>query len=137
MAPQIVFGTAGFGMDKTAFQDADSVKSLLETLRGLGISRLDTGARYPPLNPGRSEQLLGEARDLSRDFVIDTKVYTDTTTDGSGDLTPEAIAKSADGSLQRLRRPEGVSGYLLSSHDFFESRDVVLPMRLFCMRSAC
>ncbi|TGJ83871.1 hypothetical protein E0Z10_g4874 [Xylaria hypoxylon] len=109
MAPQIVFGTAGLGMNKTAFQDASSVKNLLRTLQDLGISRLDTGARYPPLNPGRSEQLLGEARELSRDFVIDTKVYTDATKDGSGDLTPEAISKSADGSLQRLQRPEGVN----------------------------
>ncbi|KAI1287516.1 putative oxidoreductase [Xylaria venustula] len=109
MAPQIVFGTAGFGMDKTAFQDAQSVKTLLSTLKDLGISRIDTGARYPPLNPGRSEELLGEARDISRDFTIDTKVFTDTKTDGSGDLTPEAISKSANSSLQRLQRPEGVN----------------------------
>ncbi|KAI3320644.1 putative oxidoreductase [Xylariaceae sp. AK1471] len=109
MAPQIIFGTAGFGMEQTAFQDVDSVKNLLRTLQGLGVSRLDTGARYPPLNPGRSEELIGEARQLSRDFVIDTKVYTDTRTDGSGDLTPEAIAKSVDGSLQRLKLPEGVN----------------------------
>jgi aflatoxin B1 aldehyde reductase len=109
MAPQIIFGTAGFGMDKTAFQDADSVKSLLQTLKDLGISRLDTGARYPPLNPGRSEELLGEAGELSREFVIDTKVYTDTGTNGSGDLTHEAISKSINGSLRRLQKPEGVS----------------------------
>ncbi|KAF2970690.1 hypothetical protein GQX73_g2912 [Xylaria multiplex] len=109
MAPQIIFGTAGLGMDKTAFQDASSVTHLLRTLQDLGISRLDTGARYPPLSPGRSEQLLGEARELSRDFIVDTKVYTDTKKDGSGDLTLEAISKSADGSLQRLQRPEGVN----------------------------
>ncbi|KAI0874033.1 putative oxidoreductase [Hypoxylon argillaceum] len=109
MAPQIIFGTGGFGMDMTAFQDADSVKALLQELRRLGISRLDTAARYPPLNPGRSEQLLGEAVELSRDFVIDTKVYTNTQTDGSGDLTTAAIAKSVDASLQRLQRPEGVN----------------------------
>ncbi|KAI0537562.1 putative oxidoreductase [Xylaria digitata] len=109
MAPQIIFGTAGLGMGKTAFQDASSVTHLLRTLQDLGISRLDTGARYPPLDPGRSEQLLGEARELSRDFVVDTKVYTDATKDGSGDLTLETISKSADGSLQRLQRPEGVN----------------------------
>ncbi|KAJ8128348.1 hypothetical protein O1611_g5286 [Lasiodiplodia mahajangana] len=107
MAPQIIFGTGGLGMDMTAFQDADSVKNLLQTIRGLGISHLDTAARYPPLNPGRSEQLLGEAGDLSRDFVVDTKVYTDTRTDGSGELTRAAISKSVDESLQRLRRPKG------------------------------
>ncbi|RWA12872.1 hypothetical protein EKO27_g2257 [Xylaria grammica] len=109
MAPQVVFGTAGLGLHGTAFQGASSVKDLLRMLRDLGISRLDTGARYPPLNPGLSEQLLGEARELSRDFVIDTKVYTDAKKDGSGDLTLEAISTSAYGSLQRLKRPEGVN----------------------------
>ncbi|KAI1109544.1 putative oxidoreductase [Nemania sp. NC0429] len=109
MAPQIIFGTAGLGMEKTAFQDAQSVTSLLRTLQDLGIDRLDTGARYPPFRPGRSEELLGEARDVSRDFAIDTKVFTDTKTDGSGDLTREAIARSVEGSLRRLQRPEGVN----------------------------
>ncbi|KAI1427320.1 putative oxidoreductase [Xylaria sp. FL1777] len=109
MAPQIIFGTAGFGLDGTAFQDVGSVEHLLRTLKDLGVSRLDTGARYPPPHPGRSEHLLGEAGELSRDFVIDTKVFTDTTKDGSGDLTLEAISKSADGSLQRLQRPDGVN----------------------------
>ncbi|KAI0490885.1 putative oxidoreductase [Xylaria cf. heliscus] len=108
MAPQISFGTAGFGMDGTAFQDAESVRSLLQTLQKLGISRLDTGARYPPLRPGKSEELLGQVRDLSDSFDIDTKVFTDTRTDGSGDLTPDAISKSAAGSLIRLQREQGV-----------------------------
>ncbi|TRX94063.1 hypothetical protein FHL15_005141 [Xylaria flabelliformis] len=109
MAPQIIFGTSSLGLDGSTFQDVDSVQHLLRSLQDLGISRLDTGARYPPRNPGRSEQLLGEARELTHDFVIDTKVYTDTATDGSGDLTIEAISKSADASLQRLQRPEGVN----------------------------
>ncbi|KAJ2988989.1 hypothetical protein NUW58_g3693 [Xylaria curta] len=109
MAPQIVFGTAGLGMDGTAFQDPESVTSLLQTLQKLGISRLDTGARYPPLQPGLSEELLGQTKDLSGGFIIDTKVYTDTRTDGSGDLTSDAISKSVDGSLTRLQRPQGVN----------------------------
>ncbi|KAH8166091.1 hypothetical protein CIB48_g2182 [Xylaria polymorpha] len=76
MAPQIVFGTGGLGMDGTAFQHVDSVTHLLRTLQQLGISRLDTAP--------------------------------DTTTDGSGDLTLEAVSTSADASLRRLQRPEGV-----------------------------
>ncbi|KAI1648735.1 putative oxidoreductase [Daldinia loculata] len=103
MPPQLIFGTAGFGMDKTEFHDAESVKATLATVRSVGIQRLDTAARYPPLNPGRSEELLGEARELSRDFAIDTKVYTDTRTDGSGDLTRDTIRKSVEVSLQRLK----------------------------------
>ncbi|OTB01825.1 hypothetical protein M426DRAFT_14133 [Hypoxylon sp. CI-4A] len=108
MPPQIIFGTAGFGMDKTEFQDAESVSSLLRTLQGLGIRRLDSGARYPPLNPGLAETLLREAREAGSGFAVDTKVYTDTKTDGSGDLTRDAIARSIEGSLQRPQRPEGV-----------------------------
>ncbi|KAI1392062.1 putative oxidoreductase [Hypoxylon trugodes] len=109
MSPQFIFGTAGFGMDRTEYSDAASVKTALETVRSLGIRRLDSGARYPPLNPGRSEALIGEAREISTEFEVDTKVYTDTKTDGSGDLTREAIQKSIEGSLERLKRPEGVN----------------------------
>ncbi|KAK7748766.1 hypothetical protein SLS53_000790 [Cytospora paraplurivora] len=112
MAPQLIFGTATFGMDLTEFQDPTSVNTLLSTIKDLGISRLDTAARYPPLNPGRSEQLLGETSslsDLEAEFLIDTKVYTDTRTDGSGDLTREAIVKSVKTSLKRLGRPQGVN----------------------------
>ncbi|KAI0850470.1 putative oxidoreductase [Daldinia vernicosa] len=103
MGPQLIFGTASFGMPMTEFQDSETVKGLLRTLGELGITRLDSGARYPPLNPGRSEELIGEAKELSREFLVDTKIYTDTATDGSGDLTVGAMAKSVDGSLKRLQ----------------------------------
>jgi aflatoxin B1 aldehyde reductase len=108
MPPQIFFGTATFGMDMTDFQDQDSVHNLLRTLKELGINRLDTGARYPPLNHGRSEILIGEAKNINETFVLDTKVFTDTRTDGTGDLKREAIQKSLEGSLHRLQRPGGV-----------------------------
>ncbi|KAL8848224.1 MAG: hypothetical protein Q9221_006742 [Calogaya cf. arnoldii] len=114
MAPQLIFGTASFGMDMTDFQDAPSVKELLEALRDLGIRRLDSGARYPPLNPGRAEELLGETSELTHEFIIDTKVYTDTETDGSGDLTKEAISKSTTASLHRLKARNGVN--ILHAH---------------------
>ncbi|KAL8897888.1 MAG: hypothetical protein Q9207_006976 [Kuettlingeria erythrocarpa] len=96
-------------MDLTDFQDPSSVQSLLEVLRELGIRRLDLGARYPPLNLGRAEELLGETREVSREFTIDTKVYTDTKSNGAGDLTNAAIAKSAKASLQRLKALDGVN----------------------------
>jgi aflatoxin B1 aldehyde reductase len=115
MAPQIIFGTANFGMEG-GFLDAPSVRDILHTLKNLGISRLDTGARYPPLNPGQSERLIGEAGEGGQDddgvgggFLVDTKVYTDTRTDGSGDLAREKMGVSVRGSLERLRRPGGVS----------------------------
>lgn len=116
MAPQLIFGTATFGMDMTDFQDPDSVKTVLETAQELGIQRLDTGARYPPRNPGRSEELIGETKSLlsggdSGSFTVDTKVYTNVQTDGSGDLTLEAVEASITASLKRLQRPEGVSSW--------------------------
>lgn len=112
MPPQLIFGTASFGMDKTDFQDASSVSRLLSCLRELDIGRLDSGARYPPMKPGKAEELIGETKELSGGFTIDTKVYTDTKTDGSGDLTAEAIELSIRASLQRLNKPEGVQSSL-------------------------
>ena len=108
MAPQLIFGTASFGMDLTDFQDAASVTSLLKTLQELKIHRLDSGARYPPMKPGRAEELIGETKELSRDFIIDTKVYTDVQKDGGGDLTSEAIDQSLRASLHRLEKADGV-----------------------------
>lgn len=113
MTPQLIFGTATFGMDLTEFQDSSSVQSFLKNLQELGIHRLDSGARYPPMKPGRAEELIGESSELSGAFITDTKVYTDTQTDGSGDLTSEAIDKSLHASLQRLRRSNGVGWRLM------------------------
>lgn len=108
MSPQIILGTASFGMDLTEFQDPATVRSLLADLQDFGVHRLDTAARYPPLKPGRAEELIGQTQDISGSFLVDTKVYTNTMTDGSGDLTSEAIEKSLLASLQRLNRSNGV-----------------------------
>ena len=108
MAPQLIFGTASFGMDLTDFQDAASVTGLLKTLQELKIHRLDSGARYPPMKPGRAEELIGETKELSKDFIIDTKVYTNVQKDGGGDLTSEAVEKSLHASLHRLEKADGV-----------------------------
>lgn len=109
MSPKLVFGAGVIGMDGMEFQTSVSVTKLLETLQELDVKYLDTAARYPPFNPGRSEQLLGEAlANVSKSFVVNTKVYTEVG-DGSGDLSTEALQKSVEGSLQRLGRPEGVN----------------------------
>ncbi|KAL8783870.1 MAG: hypothetical protein Q9195_009262 [Heterodermia aff. obscurata] len=106
MAPRLIFGTATFGMDATDFQDADSVQNLLKVLRDIGIDYLDTAARYPPRRPGRSEELIGENRELSSGFKLDTKVYMNTQTNGSGDLRDKAVEESMQSSLQRLKRSQ-------------------------------
>lgn len=62
------------------------------------------------MKPGMAESLIGHTKELSHTFIVDTKVYTNTQTDGSGDLTSEAIEKSVLASLQRLdRSKEGVA----------------------------
>lgn len=108
MAPQLVFGTGVLGMDGTEFQDNESITKLLQTLKQLGINRLDTAARYPPFNPGKSEELIGAASAASNGFVVDTKVYTEVG-DGSGDLTHAAMQNSVNSSLERLHRPQGIN----------------------------
>ena len=112
MPPQLIFGTASLGMDMSDFQDLSSMNLLLNSLQEIGIHRLDSGARYPPMKPGMAETLIGQTKTLSQPFIIDTKVYTNTQTDGSGDLTAEAIEESVLASLQRLDRPqEGVNAH--------------------------
>ena len=115
MSPQLIFGTASFGMDLTDFQDPSSVQTLLKTLQDLGVHRLDSGARYPPMKTGKAEELIGETKEFSGGFIIDTKVYTDVKTAGSGDLTIEAIEKSLQASLQRLKISDGVGSALMST----------------------
>lgn len=105
MPPELIFGTASFGMDQTDFQGPSSIVPLLEELQRLDITRLDSGARYPPGKPGLAEKLAGEVLP-ERGFVVDTKVYTDVTNDGSGDLAAEAVERSVVGSLERLMRPQ-------------------------------
>ena len=123
MAPQLIFGTASFGMDMTEFQDRDSVVALLNKLHELGVDRLDTAARYPPLRPGRSEELIGEAiksEQVQNPPVVDTKVYTNTATDGSGDLTRESLGRSLEKSLERFgqRDTTGVGTVVYFHHSY-------------------
>ena len=100
--PTLIYGTATFGMDLTGFQTTHEVEKMLQALKKVGITHLDTAARYPPLNPGRSEQLLGEAAELTHTFVIDTKIKADLS-DTSGSLAKEAMEKSVNESFDRLK----------------------------------
>jgi aflatoxin B1 aldehyde reductase len=101
MSPKLIFGTGNLGMAPGSFQDGDSVRPLMSTLKELGITHIDTAARYPPPSPGLSEKLVGGSAD---GFVVDTKVITDTRTDGSGDLERNTMEKSVNESLGRLNR---------------------------------
>ncbi|KAH7029584.1 putative oxidoreductase [Microdochium trichocladiopsis] len=101
--PQLIFGTAAFGSEASPIQDGGAAAEVLRALKAHGVHRLDSGARYPPLQPGRAEQIIGETGDVGLKFDVDTKVYTDTRNDGSGDLTLEKINESCSASLKRLQ----------------------------------
>ncbi|KAM4057920.1 aldo/keto reductase family protein [Hirsutella rhossiliensis] len=96
--PLLIFGGASIGY---AYDRPEAVSELLRTLRSLGITRVDTAARYPPTNPGASERLLGEAGAATQGFDLDTKILC--WGDGSGTLEPAAIEKSLHESRRRLQ----------------------------------
>jgi len=97
--PTIIFGAATFGM---GFDDPQAVSEVLDLLEKHGIRHIDTAGRYPPLSPGMSETLLGQADAAQKGFVLDTKVLAGPG-DGSGELEESAIKKSLSTSLQRLK----------------------------------
>lgn len=82
-----------------------TVSSFLSALSSHGITQIDTAAVYPGLNPGGSEQILGECH-ASENFAIDTKILITglgTENMAKGSLSRENIKKSLKGSLERLR----------------------------------
>lgn len=99
--PHLIFGTATFGMPLTAQQDASSVGEVLSLLKDNNITHLDSGARYPPNAPGRSETLLGENVDIAKQLIVDTKILIGA--EPNGHLTSQNIDKSMRESLERLK----------------------------------
>ena len=85
MPPTVIFGDIRFPYD-----------NVRETLKEVGITRLDTAARY---QNGESERRLGQAG-FPKDFTVDTKILY--TPPGDGTLSAEAIEKSLTNSLQSL-----------------------------------
>jgi len=96
--PRLIFGAASFGMN---YSTPEEVQSLLDLLKSHGITHLDTAGRYPPGNPGRSEELIGEVKAVSQGFTVDTKILAGAG-DGSGELTEEQIEASIKTSLARI-----------------------------------
>ncbi|KAI0099188.1 Aldo/keto reductase [Nemania sp. FL0031] len=96
--PQLIFGGASIG---AAFTTREQVVELLRTLQSLGVTRIDTAARYPPTNFGASERLLGEARVADLGFSIDSKIFVGSVAEGS--LAPHAIETSMTQSYDRMQ----------------------------------
>jgi len=102
---EIGFGGWGIGgrtSGTTSYGDTDDRASLAALARALdgGITFFDTSAAY---GDGHSEELIGEAFARRRDkVVIATKAGYDSW-DRPPDFSPEAVVRSAEASLQRLR----------------------------------
>lgn len=106
MKPQLVFGTGTFGLyDGSTFNSPQVIKPHLDNLLANKITRIDTARRYPPLNSGTSEQVLGE-NDLSS-FKVDTKAWS-----MPGHHTPAGLEKSLNESLEALQIPHINTLYL-------------------------
>jgi aryl-alcohol dehydrogenase-like predicted oxidoreductase len=138
MVSPLGFGTLKFGRNTgvkypTPFDlpDDETIDGLLDACRDLGINLLDTAAAY-----GTSESRLGEilARRGDRDaWVISTKAGEDYDTGESVfDFSPEAIVRSCERSLRRLRvdsveclllHSDGVAEMTFSESGVFDALD--------------
>jgi len=95
--PKPIFGAALLGM---SFDDAETVTEVLDILKDCGVTQIDTAPRYPPFEPGKSEDLLGESQAVSKGFLIDSKVLAKP--GGGGELETESLTSSIANSLLRL-----------------------------------
>ena len=120
-SPQLIFGCGGVGIE---FAGEEAVAELLQTLKDVGVTRLDTAALYPPTDIGASQRLIGQAGAARMGFTIDTKVMV-SIHGGKGTLEPEKIAESASQSQKSLQFPEGQRINVLYAH----APDVATPLR--------
>lgn len=105
MPPTLFYGTATFGTPTIpSFTEPDNISKVLDEVHSLGITELDTAARYPPDNIGGSERLLGATKagnSSGNGFTINTKVLI-AGTSGDGTLSKDAIRASVANSLKTL-----------------------------------
>ena len=106
--PSPIFGAAFLGVN---FTGPDETDNLLLFLESKGIKRSDTARRYPAVNEGESERLLGKHEAAKKGFVIETKVRPTAkglsnreaaVRGGRGSLTAPAIEESVRESLEAL-----------------------------------
>ncbi|KAK6837935.1 oxidoreductase [Apiospora arundinis] len=85
----------------------DAIAELLQTLKEVGITRLDAAGLYPPSDIGASQRLLGQNGAAAKlGFTIDTKSMVNIT-GGAGTLEPAKIERSAAQSANNLNFGEG------------------------------
>lgn len=104
--PNIILGCANFGSPEdptTRIHTPSQAESLFAVLTSYGHTTIDTSRRYPPTQPGTSEELIGTTlssisnKAFPLELVIDTKVLS-----APGCHKPENIAKSIADSLHAL-----------------------------------
>ncbi len=100
--PVIYFGTGIVGSSNVpALQDAETLSALLDAVRDVGISQIDTAARYPADNQGGSERMLGLVGSPAKGFTINTKVLVSGNS-SAGSLSRDAVRASVANSLASL-----------------------------------
>ena len=100
--PTLIFGAGFVGVN---FATPSELQELLQFLQKNNINRIDTARRYPAVNSGRSEQLLGEVKAAGQGFTVDTKIKV-VGSDASGSLTAAKIKESVVESMEALRASE-------------------------------
>ena len=93
--PTLILGAGFLGVN---FATPSELQLLLELVQKERY-RIDTARRYPAINSGRSEQLLGEVGAASQGFAIDTEIKV-VGSDASGSLMAAKIKEAI------LERPE-------------------------------
>jgi len=98
---RFVFGAGGIGEGAIThtWTTGEQTSELLDVLKELELTELDSAASSPPGSPLVSERLLGESRAAGKEFVIDTKIER---TAISGGLSEAAIGSSLEKSLELL-----------------------------------
>lgn len=98
--PELLFGGSNLGRGK--FSTIPEVENLFSVLQTKKINRFDTAALYPLGSIFASETLLGEAKTLHGNLVLDTKILVAPDFTGNGFLQPEKLDDSINGSVARL-----------------------------------
>ena len=74
------------------------MSQLLDTLKELNVTILDSAQGYPPTNKWNTETLLGQAQAASKGFTIDSKTHSSIV----GPLNKENVASGLDKTLKLL-----------------------------------
>lgn len=84
--------------------DSEEYPKKFDAIKNSGVRHLETAALYPFHAQGEAEKWIGDGDYVKNCFAIDTKVfYGDLALGGRGHLKGDAVEKSLDNSLQKLK----------------------------------